>query len=96
MGPSVGFGRCARSLKREILAQIAQAREKGHCINYEELEDGLVSVSVPVFKLSPFVKARENSYVLNGCTRFWVPSRVLQAPFASYRRLGTDASSAFV
>lgn len=36
-------------LKREILAAITDARTKGHCINYGELEDGLVSVSVPVF-----------------------------------------------
>ena len=35
--------------KREILALIGDARTKGRCINYGELEDGLVSVSVPVF-----------------------------------------------
>jgi len=35
--------------KREIIRIIAEARAKGYSTNYEELQDGLVSVSVPVF-----------------------------------------------
>ena len=47
--------------KREILAQIAKARENGHCINHEELEDELVSVSVPVFNRAGLVAASLNA-----------------------------------
>ncbi|WP_407174836.1 IclR family transcriptional regulator C-terminal domain-containing protein [Bradyrhizobium sp. STM 3562] len=48
-------------LKREIMAQIAEARVKGYCINYEELEDGLVSVSVPVLNRAGIVVASLNA-----------------------------------
>ena len=47
--------------KREILALIADARAKGHCINYGELEDALVSVSVPVFNRTGLVVAALNA-----------------------------------
>lgn len=45
----VRYTRHTIMLKRDILAQIAGAAANGYCINYEELEDGLVSVSVAVF-----------------------------------------------
>jgi IclR family pca regulon transcriptional regulator len=47
--------------KREILAAIEEARARGHSINYEELEDGLVSVSVPVFNRAGIVVASLNT-----------------------------------
>jgi len=47
--------------KREIMAIIAQARLDGHSINDEELEDGLVSVSVPVSNRSELVVAALNA-----------------------------------
>ncbi|MBC9879386.1 helix-turn-helix domain-containing protein [Bradyrhizobium sp. INPA01-394B] len=47
--------------KREILALIADARPKGYHINYGELEDGLVSVSVPVFNRAGLVVAALNA-----------------------------------
>ncbi|HLG84578.1 MAG TPA: IclR family transcriptional regulator C-terminal domain-containing protein [Bradyrhizobium sp.] len=47
--------------KREILALIADAGVKGYHINYEELEDGLVSVSVPVFNRAGLVVAALNA-----------------------------------
>ncbi|MBV9725113.1 MAG: hypothetical protein JO299_08050 [Gammaproteobacteria bacterium] len=43
------FTRHTIMLKRELFALIADAKVKGYSINYEELEDGLVNVSVPVF-----------------------------------------------
>jgi IclR family transcriptional regulator, pca regulon regulatory protein len=48
-------------LKREILSLIADSRAKGYCINCEELEDGLVSVSVPVVNRAGLVVATLNA-----------------------------------
>jgi|SRR6185437_3657383 IclR family pca regulon transcriptional regulator len=48
-------------LKREILSLIADSKAKGYCINHEELEDGLVSVSVPVFNRGGLVVATLNA-----------------------------------
>ncbi|WP_244607669.1 IclR family transcriptional regulator C-terminal domain-containing protein [Bradyrhizobium vignae] len=48
-------------LKREILSLIVESKVKGYCINYEELEDGLVSVSVPVFNRAGLVVATLNA-----------------------------------
>ena len=53
-------------LKREILTQIADARTKGYSINYEELEDGLVSLSVPVFDRAGVVVAALNASTGSG------------------------------
>jgi len=47
--------------KREIMAIIAQARVKGHSINDEELEDGLVGVSVPVSNRAGLIVAALNA-----------------------------------
>jgi IclR family transcriptional regulator, pca regulon regulatory protein len=47
--------------KREIMAIIAQARVNGHSINDEELEDGLVSVSVPVSNRAGLIVAALNA-----------------------------------
>ncbi|WP_407122191.1 IclR family transcriptional regulator C-terminal domain-containing protein [Bradyrhizobium sp. STM 3561] len=48
-------------LKREILSLIVESKVKGYCINYQELEDGLVSVSVPVFNRAGLVVATLNA-----------------------------------
>lgn len=47
--------------KRAILALVAEAGRQGHSINYEEMEDGLVSVSVPVFNRAGLVVAALNA-----------------------------------
>jgi IclR family transcriptional regulator, pca regulon regulatory protein len=47
--------------KRAILALIAEAGRQGHSTNYEEMEDGLVSVSVPVFNRAGLVVAALNA-----------------------------------
>jgi IclR family pca regulon transcriptional regulator len=57
----IRYTRHTTMLKREILLLIAHAKVKGYCINYEELEDGLVSVSVPVFNRSGLVVAALNA-----------------------------------
>jgi len=57
----VRYTRHTIMLKREILAQIAEARVKGYCINYGELEEGLVSVSVPISNRAGIVVASLNA-----------------------------------
>jgi IclR family transcriptional regulator, pca regulon regulatory protein len=47
--------------KREIMSMITAGRAKGYCINDEELEDGLLSVSVPVFNRAGIVVAALNA-----------------------------------
>ena len=47
--------------KREIMALIAKARAQGYSINEAELEDDLVSVSVPVFNRAGIVVAALNA-----------------------------------
>ena len=47
--------------KREIMGIIADARAKGYSINYEELQDGLVGISVPVFNRAGVVIAALNT-----------------------------------
>lgn len=47
--------------KRALLALIAEAGRQGHSANYEEMEDGLVSVSVPVFNRAGLVVAALNA-----------------------------------
>ena len=47
--------------KRALLALVAEADRQGHSINYEEMEDGLVSVSVPVFNRAGLVVAALNA-----------------------------------
>lgn len=47
--------------KRTLMAYIAEASRLGHSVNYEELEDGLVSVSVPVFNRAGLVVAALNA-----------------------------------
>jgi len=57
----VRYTRHTIMLKREILSLIADSKAKGYCINYEELEDGLISVSVPVLNRAGLVVATLNA-----------------------------------
>jgi IclR family transcriptional regulator, pca regulon regulatory protein len=47
--------------KREIMAQIGRARNDGYSINDQEIEDGVVSISLPVFNRSAVAVAAINA-----------------------------------
>jgi IclR family transcriptional regulator, pca regulon regulatory protein len=53
----VRFTRHTIMQKRDLLRVITEAGTSGHSINYEEMENGLVSVSVPVFNRAGLVVA---------------------------------------
>jgi IclR family transcriptional regulator, pca regulon regulatory protein len=47
--------------KRAIMGTIAEAARHGHSISHEEMEDGLVSISVPIFNRAGLVVAALNA-----------------------------------
>lgn len=47
--------------KREIMTQIGRARDDGYSINDQEIEDGVVSISLPVFNRSQVAVAAINA-----------------------------------
>jgi IclR family transcriptional regulator, pca regulon regulatory protein len=77
--------------KREIIRIIAEARAKGYSTNYEELQDGLVSVSVPVFNRVGVVVA-----ALNTSTSSARASNEKAAEFASKLKGGAGGLTAML